>query len=123
MHNLKIKMFLFVVFFFCFPFTSSGKVITEDTVWSGAVTLEDDILVPEGRTLIILPGTTINMEPSDRTKTDPEYLSSLTEITVRGRLNIEGKTGSSVLFQTKGEERADKWAGIIIDGGTASINR
>ncbi|MCK5506468.1 MAG: right-handed parallel beta-helix repeat-containing protein, partial [Thermodesulfovibrionia bacterium] len=82
-----------------------------------------DILVPDGITLTILPGTTINIEFSDRTKTDPEYLSSMTEITVRGRLNVEGKFGSSVLFRVKGGKGADKWAGIIVDGGSLHINR
>lgn len=121
MHHVIIKALLFLIL--CFPFITEAQTLIVDTVWSGEVTLDDDVLVPDGITLTILAGTTINIEPSDRTKTDPEYLSSLTEITVRGRLKVEGEFGSSVLFQVKGETGAGRWAGIIIDGGTAHINR
>ena len=123
MNSLKTGLVLCIILSFCFPFVSAGKTITEDTVWSGEVTLEDDILVPEGITLTVLPGTTINILHSDRTKTDPEYLSSMTEITIRGRLKVEGEFGSSVLFQVKGEKGPDKWAGIIVDGGSVHIKR
>lgn len=123
MNSLKTGIVLCIFFSLCFPFESEGRTITEDTVWSGEVILEDDILVPEGISLTVLPGTTINIIPSDRTKTDPEYLSSMTEITVRGRLKVEGKFGSSVLFHVWGENGPDRWAGIIVDGGSVHISR
>lgn len=102
-----------------FPPVSTGETLIKDAVWSGEVSVNDDILIPEGVTLTILPGTKVNIEPSDRTKTDPEYLSSLTEITLRGRLNVEGSEGHQVVFHVK--DSPDRWAGIIIDGGTADI--
>lgn len=123
MNSLKTGLVLCIILSFCFPFASAGKTITEDTVWSGEVILEDDILVPEGISLTVLPGTMINIIPSDRTKTDPEYFSSMTEITVRGRLKVEGEFGSSVLFHVWGEKGPDRWAGIIVDGGSVHISR
>jgi hypothetical protein len=121
MNYLRTKTFFFFIFVFCLPFTSTGEILTEDTVWSGEVSLDEDVLVPENVTLTVLPGTIINIQPSDRTKTGPEYLSSLTEIIVRGRLEIDGKKGRPVLFHVKGNVPSNGWAGIIVDGGTADI--
>lgn len=104
-----------------FPHPSMGEPLIKDTVWSGEVNIDDDVLVPEGVTLTILPGTIVNITPSDRTKTDPEYISSMTEITVRGNLNVEGKEGGQVLFNVKDSAASDRWAGIIVYGGTAEI--
>jgi len=98
-----------------------GETLIKDTVWSGEINLKDDVLVPEGVTLTILPGTIINVEPSDSTKTQPEYISFLREITVRGRLSIEGTEKHHVLFHVKDSAESDRWAGIIIYGGTADM--
>jgi parallel beta-helix repeat protein len=121
MNLLMIKICFIVTLIFSLPLTSLCAVVKTDTVWSGKVNISEDILIPESITLTILPGTVINIEPSDRTKTDPEYLSSLIEINVRGKLEIEGGQDSPVLFHIKNAKSSDKWAGIIIDGGTASI--
>ena len=69
---------------------ADAKILRQDTVWSGRVTLTDDVLVPEGVTLTVLRGTMINVIPTEKTRTGPEYLSSLSEITVRGRMKVEG---------------------------------
>ncbi|RJR22591.1 MAG: right-handed parallel beta-helix repeat-containing protein [Nitrospiraceae bacterium] len=107
--------------FLLFPPASMGETIIKDTVWSGEIHINDDVLVSEGVTLTILPGTIVNIEPSDRTKTDPEYLSSLREITIRGRLNVQGTEAHHVVFRVIDSEASDRWAGIIIYGGTADI--
>ncbi|MBI5665453.1 MAG: right-handed parallel beta-helix repeat-containing protein [Nitrospirae bacterium] len=119
MTSPKIAMFFFVLIICLCPFVSWGETITKDAVWSGEINIADDILVAHGVTLTILPGTKVNIEPSDRTKTDPEYLSSLTEITIRGGLKVEGDEGHPVVFHVKNSSA--RWAGIIIDGGTADI--
>ena len=110
-----------IIFLVLFPFESSGEVLTKDTVWNSIVTLEEDVLVPKGISLIIKPGTEVNIISSDRTKTDPEYLSSLPEITVRGRLEVDGNDDAPVVFHLKGEGLSDRWGGIIVDGGTVNI--
>ncbi len=100
------------------PSLALGAALQADTTWSGEVSVEEDILVPEGVTLTILPGTTVRVKPAESTKTDPEYMSPLTEITVRGTLVSDGKEGSPVSFLRAGEN-SSPWAGLIIDGGSA----
>ncbi|MFZ2198868.1 MAG: right-handed parallel beta-helix repeat-containing protein [Thermodesulfovibrionales bacterium] len=77
--------------------------------------------MPQGISLTILPGTVIKISPSDSTKTDPEYLSSLTEITVRGTLRAEGKGEAPITFILDKGGPGD-WAGIIVDGGAVILN-
>lgn len=112
--------FLFLIIFILFPFSAFGITITEDTVWKGEITLSEDIVVPEGVTLTILSGTVVNIIPSDRTKSEAEYLSFMTEMTIRGSLEIEGTWEAPVVFRVK-EDKPVRWAGIIIDGGKAYI--
>ncbi|AJE02480.1 right-handed parallel beta-helix repeat-containing protein [Geobacter pickeringii] len=96
-------------------------VLTADTVWQGKVTVGEDLLVPAGVTLTVRGGTTVTVTAAESTKTDPEYLSPLTEITVRGRLVVEGTAGAPVVFSGEGK-KAGEWAGIIVDGGTATLS-
>ncbi|MBI5099949.1 MAG: right-handed parallel beta-helix repeat-containing protein [Nitrospirae bacterium] len=111
---------LFLIFFVLLPYCASGKTIIRDTVWKGEITLTEDIVVPEGVTLTILSGTMVNIIPSDRTKNGAEYLSFMTEMTIRGRLVIDGTREAPVVFQVK-NDKPDRWAGIIIDRGNAYI--
>ncbi|RNC69236.1 MAG: right-handed parallel beta-helix repeat-containing protein [Desulfuromonadales bacterium] len=102
------------------PRAAYAGVITVDTVWQGEVSVTEDILVPAGVTLTVRPGTSITVAAAESTKTDPEYLSPLTEITVRGRLVVEGTDGAPVLFA--GEfGKVGEWAGILVDGGSATL--
>lgn len=97
-------------------------MITSDTTWSGTVSLAEDVLVPEGVTLTIEAGTSVRVTPSESTRTDPEFLSPLTELTVRGALVVRGKEGSQVAFYPEGEgEVKYYWAGIILDGGRGTV--
>ena len=100
------------------PSAALGTVIKSNTTWSGEVSVEKDVLIPEGVTLTISPGTIIRIAPSESTRTDPEFLSPLTEITVRGTLVADGKEGSPVTFLISSEKNST-WAGIIVDGGKA----
>ena len=102
------------------PFTAGAAVITADTVWQGEVKVSEDVLVPKGITLTIRPGTKIKVTAAESTKTDPEYLSPLTEITIRGHLKVEGTELSPVEFSGE-EEKPGSWAGIIVDKGTATL--
>ncbi len=105
------------------PYTLRAAVLTEDTVWSGSVELSEDLLVPKGITLTIAAGTVITVLPTESTKTDPEFLSPLNEIMVRGHLEAEGGTGNPVIFRVKkGMESGSEWAGIIIDDGNAWLH-
>ena len=109
--------FLVLPFLFFFPSEAKSDVIKSDTVWSGEVSVTRDVLVPEGVVLTILPGTTVHVSPSESTKTDPEYMSPLTEITVRGTLRAEGTKESPIIFVISDGDKSSDWAGIMVDGG------
>lgn len=99
-----------------------AEVLTGDTVWQGQVHLADDLLIPAGITLTVKAGTVITVSPAESTKIDPEFISHQTEILVRGVLKVQGAADSPVIFT--GEKSGDddaRWAGIIIDDGTAEI--
>lgn len=115
-----IGLLLPVLFMLLCPVLAGGAVLTADTVWQGTVRLDEDVLVPAGVTLTVKAGTTVTVAAAESTKTDPEYLSPLTEITVRGRLVVEGTAAAPVAFAGAGGKTGE-WAGIIVDHGTATI--
>lgn len=119
MNKLLVLFGLFALLLL--PAQGFCKVITSDTVWSGEVSVDNDILVPEGVTLTISPGTTVRMSASESTKTDPEFISPLNEIMVRGRLIANGIPASPVTFVSE-DEKKSAWAGIIIDGGSVILH-
>jgi hypothetical protein len=97
-------------------------VIKTDTVWSGTVHVVGDVLVPEGVTLTISPGTKVMFDSSESSKIEPVFLSMQTEIMVRGRLLVMGEKPRPVLFvsapeglNTKKPARGD-WGGVMFDG-------
>lgn len=101
---------------------AAAAVLTRDTVWSGLVRLEEDLVIPPGVTLSIRPGTQITVVAAESTKTDPEYISPLTELTVRGTLRCEGTETGPVTFSGEAGTAAGSWAGILVDGGTADLS-
>jgi hypothetical protein len=86
-------------------------------VWQDEVTMAGDVLILEGGDLTIRAGTQVNVVPAEGTKIDPEYLSALTELLIRGRLDIQGTPEAPVRFVIV--ERDDlediAWAGITLD--------
>lgn len=97
-------------------------VYADDLVWKGEVIMAGDVLIPAGSSLTIRAGTQINVVPAEGTKIDPEYLSSQTELLVRGKLDIQGTSKAPVRFvivEKKGTEEI-AWAGIALDGATES---
>ena len=109
-----------LVFLICGP--AAGAVLTGGTVWQGEVVLEDDLLVAPGAVLTVRPGTVVRVRPAQSTKTDPEYMAHGTELTVRGRLRIQGTADRPVRFlpAAPAEEGGSAWAGIVVDGGELS---
>ena len=116
----------FVVFLsaliFQFPGISHGKVLLEDTVWEGEILVEEDIVVPKGITLVVRKNTIVKVSPSDSTKTDPEFMSPLAEITVRGNFVTEGVAQEPVVFRLEPQtEEGGLWSGFIVDGGSVKM--
>lgn len=96
-----------------------------DLVWQGRVTMTGDVLILAGGSLTIKPATEVRVVPAEGTQIDPEYFSSLTELLVRGRLNILGTAGQPVRFVIveRPELEDPAWAGITLDGAGASTIR
>ncbi len=119
--TLRLAAFMFLVLV-APALPCYAEVLTTDTVWQGQVHLADDLLIPAGITLTVKAGTVITISPAESTKIDPEFISHQTEILVRGVLKVQGNSETPVSFT--GEKSVDKdtrWAGIIIDGGTAEL--
>ena len=91
-------------------------------VWKDTVTMTGDVLVLEGGSLTILAGTQVNVVPAEGTKIDPEYLSSQTELLVRGKLDILGTSEAPVRFviMETGETEEIAWSGITLDKAAKS---
>ena len=103
-------------------------VIKADTAWSGTVLVAGDVLVPDGVTLTIAPGTTVEFVSSESSKIEPMFLSMQTELLVRGVLRVPGTKDAPVRFipapealNTKRPARGD-WGGVIFDGESASAS-
>ncbi|GAB4343636.1 MAG: right-handed parallel beta-helix repeat-containing protein [Desulfobulbaceae bacterium] len=100
-----------------------ARVLVEDAVWEGAVTLEEDLMVAAGASVTVRAGTVVTVSASDSTKTDPEYMAPLVEITVRGTMTVEGTPENPVVFKldVSSSAESDSWAGIIVDGGMLRV--
>ena len=102
--------------------------VKADATWSGEVLVVGDVLVPEGVSLTVAPGTKVMFQASESSKIEPVFLSMQTEIMVRGTLLVKGEAGKEVTFtaapeamNTKKPERGD-WGGLIFDGPGASAS-
>ncbi|TFG86395.1 MAG: hypothetical protein E4H17_04185 [Gemmatimonadales bacterium] len=94
-----------------------------DLVWVGTVTMTGDVLILAGGSLTIRPGTEVRVVPAEGTQIDPEYFSSLTELLVRGRLQIEGTAEAPVRFVIVERPELEEiaWAGITFDTADGTI--
>jgi parallel beta-helix repeat protein len=98
---------------------SYSGYLKEDTLWRGRVLLDDDLIIPSGRTLAIESGTVVFIRPSKSTKIEPEWLSSHTELQVHGTLHVEGTAANPVYF-LPAEEPEDgdaAWSGLLFGRG------
>lgn len=84
-----------------------AQAVTSDTTLSGKVTIAEDLLVPEGVTLSFLPGTEVTVIPSEGTRTDSQFVTTETEIVVRGSLSLEG-----TIIKSESHIKGS-WGGII----------
>lgn len=108
--------------------TPSG-VLFQDEVWSGQVHITGDVLIPEGVTLVIRPGTIISFT-SDSSDNDVEVpvLGELwinkCNLIVKGNLRMEGEKDNRIVMgklrDDSDRETAITWGGIIFEGTNAS---
>jgi len=96
-----------------------------DYTWSGVLNLDHDIVIPEGKTLIIEPGTVIYV--STRSVRDSRVLKlsggervdvsfrGLVDIVIKGDIWAVGEEKKPIVFTTKSKEKG-YWGGIIFVG-------
>ena len=108
--------------------TTSG-VLTHDETWGGRVHVTGDIVIPEGITLVIQPGTTVTFTPnrSDNDVGTPvldELWANKCNLVVKGNLRIEGEKDSRVvmgeLVYDVNRQTSISWGGIIFEGTNVS---
>ena len=91
--------------------------ITDHITWDGVINVVGDIVVQEGATLTIRPGTLVRFSSTDvlRRGTDPDRI----EIDVFGTLTIGSFGGDPVRFTAEGK---GTWLGIRLHERTASMH-
>ena len=104
--------------------TTSG-ILTQNEIWTGEIIVTGDVVIPEGITLTVLPGTLITFS-DDGSDNDVEtvVLNELwlgkSNLIVRGDLIIQGKENSRVVIGglTPEANRPTPvwWGGIIFEG-------
>lgn len=107
------------------PLREISGVVDHDLTLAGEVLLSGDLLILAGRTVTLAPGTTLRIRRAESSKIDPEYLSSATEILVRGTLRAEGSAAAPIVLRPELPEEAGEiaWAGIILDRGAATLRQ
>src|SRR5512143_3054006 len=104
---ISLLLFLLAALFSASPaFASSisyknGDVISSDTVWEGWVRVNGVVLVPEGVTLTIKPGTTVLFEKSGSSYSEEgvsEVIIPGSGLRVEGKVIAAGEKGSGITF-------------------------
>ena len=105
--------------------TTSGT-LTQHETWTGEILITGDVVIPEGITLTVLPGTfiTFSGDGSDNdvvTAVLNELWLDKSNLIVRGDLIIQGKEDSRVIiggpsFGLDKPTSANWWGGIIFEG-------
>ena len=97
------------------PLPENG-IISQDTVLSGEIRIDRDILVLPGVTLKIRPGSRLLFLPTKSARIEPRFLYTSHELLVQGRLLAEGTPEAPIVFTSGAEKPKMKdWAGIILD--------
>lgn len=104
--------------------TTSGVLVHNET-WSGRVHVTGDIVIPEGITLVIQPGTVITFTPnSNDNDVKLPVLDKLginkCNFIVKGNLRIEGEKDNEVVIgefiYDVNRQTSISWGGIIFEG-------
>ncbi len=86
--------------------------LTTDETWSGSVTVTGDIIVPDEKTLTIMPGTVVTIAAL-RDDTYSGRDNSRVEFVIRGALSANGRPGQEIIFTSdKATPGKRDWYGI-----------
>ncbi|MFA6147250.1 MAG: hypothetical protein WC899_03485 [bacterium] len=84
--------------------------VTVSTSWEGVIRLTGKLVIREGVTVTVEPGTEVLVQPG-----------AGNDIEVRGRLLVRGIPEKPVLFDTAGGCSAGPWGGIRFRAGSAGV--
>lgn len=84
--------------------------IAVSTSWDGVIRLTGTVLIRDGVTVTVDPGTEVLVQPGVGA-----------EIVVKGRLMVRGTPGKPVLFDAAGGCPAGPWGGIVFAPGSAGV--
>lgn len=84
--------------------------IKASTSWEGVIRLTGTVVILEGVTVSIEPGTEVLVQPM-----------ADADLVVRGRLLVRGVPTKPVRFDTAGGCDAGRWGGIVFERGSAGI--
>lgn len=95
-----------------------GGTITEDTTWSGHIYVQDNVIVPQGVTLTILPGTFIEFKHARGYKD----ITRVGIMIVDGTIKAIGTPDQQIWFTSDAEEPINgDWGGILCVNSSDSI--
>ncbi len=89
-------------------FVYKGETLTEDTVWSGRVTIRDSLTIAPQTTVTVSPGTVVEFSRSSGRENAAVLL-------VRGRIAVSGTKDQPVRFLPQGDDALSAtWQGIVL---------
>jgi hypothetical protein len=96
----------------------AGGTLTEDTTWEGHISVQQDVIVPEGITLTVLPGTFVEFKHFRGYKN----VSRVGLFIEGGTIKAIGTPDQQIWFTSDAEDpiNAD-WSGIVCDNSNKSI--
>lgn len=86
-----------------------GEIVASAS-WEGVVRLTGGVVIREGVTVTVLPGTEVLVQPEEGAG-----------IVVRGRLAARGLPGRPVVFDAAGGGPAARWGGIVFTRGATGL--
>ena len=99
---------------------SKSGVLAADETWSGTVLLTGDVVVPEGITLTILPGTEVQFLPGYDGEASGDF-PALVELHIAGSLVAKGTAQQPIRFTSGAASPAPgDWGRIMIESASAS---
>ncbi|MHA1932456.1 MAG: right-handed parallel beta-helix repeat-containing protein [Promethearchaeota archaeon] len=95
-----------------------GGTLSEDTTWQGHISVQDDVNIPKGITLTILPGTFVEFKHFR----GYQNISRVGLFVDGGTLKAIGTAEQQIWFTSDAEDpiNAD-WSGIMLDNSSNSI--
>jgi len=97
---------------------SKSGTLTQDEIWSGEIYVVDHVLVPEGVTLTVEPGTIVKVQPYRGYKSPEGCLS----IRVEGTLLVNGMPDHLVRFTSDSQEPINgDWRGLVLIDSDDSV--